>query len=86
MDKKAVWMNWFKRLITKAAIAKIVGVLDMNLKGWRTIGVNVLMGLSFLLGWEQLTEWIKPEIIATILAIVNIALRYITTTPIGKST
>lgn len=52
--------------------------------GWKTILVAVLSGLVYLLGWEQLTEYIDPQIIAIAMAIVMAVLRFLTGTPIFK--
>jgi hypothetical protein len=79
-------MNFVKRWIIEWQVKKAIGRLDMSLgKGWRTVGVNVLAGLSFFLGWEQITQWVSAEHVAALLAAINIAMRLITTTAVGKS-
>ena len=53
-------------------------------KGWRTIAMNVISGLVVMLGWDQLTQWVDPQVIAGILVMLNLILRWLTTTPVGN--
>lgn len=55
-----------------------------ELKGWKTIGSNVILFLVFALGWEPLTEYVSSEWIASMTAALNVGLRFITTTPVFK--
>ncbi len=52
-------------------------------KGWRTIGANLTAGLAFFHTWDQLTQWVSPQMIAEGVVFVNLLLRLITTTPVG---
>lgn len=54
------------------------------MKGWRTITTNVLMFLIFVAGWEPLTQWVDPQILAGFVTLANIALRLFTTGPVGS--
>ena len=53
-------------------------------KGWRTISANVLGGLLILLGWDFLTQFVSPKIIAEAIVVINLILRGLTTTPVGN--
>ena len=53
-------------------------------KGWRTIIVNVLTGLTLLLGWDFFATIVDPKIIAEAIVVINLILRWITTTPVGN--
>ncbi|MEG9884049.1 MAG: hypothetical protein V6Z86_05445 [Hyphomicrobiales bacterium] len=62
--------------------------LKQKLKGWRTIATNILFAaIPFI----ELTEWrnVLPESwlpwYALSIALANMGLRYITTTPMGRS-
>lgn len=50
--------------------------------GWKTILVAVLSGLVYLLGWEQLTEYVDPQVIAILMSIAMAVLRFLTGTKI----
>lgn len=57
------------------------------LKGWRTIAFNVLSGAVLLLAMPEFIavlppEWVPWAALGNVLG--NVALRYITTTPIGR--
>lgn len=54
------------------------------MKGYRTLIVNALSLLIIILGWDQLTQYVSPEVIAAGLAIANALLRLITSTPVGQ--
>lgn len=55
------------------------------MKGWKTIAFNVLMGILLLVD-NQAALWNIPAGIAeTILVVGNFVLRFLTTSPIGKS-
>lgn len=62
--------------------------LKKRLKGWRTIVANILFGVVPVL---ELTEWqaVLPEgwvpWYALFIALANMALRSVTTTPIGRN-
>jgi hypothetical protein len=53
------------------------------MKGWKTVLVVVLQAAVYLFGWEQLTEYLDPQYIALISAILMLVLRMVTTTPVG---
>lgn len=55
-----------------------------SMKGWRTIGVNVATFLVALLAWPELTKFVEPQYVVMGTGVVNIFLRYITSTPILK--
>ena len=52
--------------------------------GWKTILVAALSFLVYAFGWEQLSEFVDPQIIAIAMAIVMAVLRFLTGTPIFK--
>lgn len=54
------------------------------MKGYRTIAVNVLALAGFALGWPQLSEVVNPQYVSLALAAVNLALRFVTNTPVGS--
>ena len=57
------------------------------LKGYRTIIVNIV-GLAVAILASQgidVTPEDQASIVTAILAVINIAMRFITTTPVGKS-
>lgn len=58
------------------------------LKGWRTLGFNILAATLTVLQATDFTQLLPSKYIwatGMIVALVNVALRMITTTPIGKS-
>ena len=55
-----------------------------GVKGWKTVGSNVILFLVFALGWEPLTEYVSAEWIASMTAALNVGLRFLTTTPVFK--
>jgi len=55
------------------------------MKGWKTILFNVLMGIILLVE-NQAGLWGIPAGIAeTVIIVGNFILRFLTTTPVGKS-
>jgi hypothetical protein len=54
----------------------------------KTLWVNVVALVATLAGAFKLDLWLTPEaqatVVTTILALVNIVLRFVTTTPISK--
>ena len=78
-------MNFIKRWLLGRAIKQLIRRFDMSLgKGWRTIAANVLGGLLILLGWDFLTQFVDPKIIAEAIVVINLILRWLTTTPVGN--
>ena len=78
-------MNFIKRWLLGRAIKKLIRRFDMSLgKGWRTIVVNVLTGLTLLLGWDFIAQLVDPKIIAEAIVVINLILRWLTTTPVGN--
>jgi hypothetical protein len=59
--------------------------LEADVKGWKTIATNAVALVFALLVYFgiELPEP-KPEYVAGFLAIVNIVLRLVTTTPVGR--
>ena len=53
-------------------------------KGWRTIAFNVLTGLTVFLGWDFIAQLVDPKIIAEAIVVINLILRWLTTTPVGN--
>jgi hypothetical protein len=58
------------------------------MKGWRTIGINAILAgsvssLEFLLEVDW-TSIVDPSIAIVIIAIVNLGLRLVTTSAVGK--
>lgn len=54
------------------------------MKGWRTIVVNVFLAVLYLLAWQPLTSWVDPQYIVLATGAINLALRFLTTSPVGK--
>lgn len=57
------------------------------MKGWRTLAFNVLAAALGVLQATDFTPLLPPEYLwltGIIVAVVNIGLRAITTTPVGK--
>ena len=58
------------------------------MKGWKTIIFNALIvGLTAMLQFAVDVNWkdiVSPEMALIIVSILNIGLRFVTTTPIGK--
>ncbi|HUU34766.1 MAG TPA: hypothetical protein VMW48_11925 [Vicinamibacterales bacterium] len=54
-------------------------------KGWRTVVANVLTIGGALLAGPELAKHIDPHWIVAGVAAINIALRWLTTTPLGKA-
>ncbi len=52
--------------------------------GWKTIAIAVVQFLVFAFGWEQLTEYLDPQIIAIVAAVLMAVLRFLTTTSVFK--
>jgi len=78
-------MNFIKRWIIERAIKKGIRRIDMNFgKGWRTMAINVASGLAFFLTWDQLTAWVSPKVLAEGIVLLNLFLRWITTSPVGS--
>lgn len=55
------------------------------MKGWRTIAINVLTFLVAMFAWEDLTKFLDPQQIVLGAAVVNMALRWVTTTAVGQA-
>lgn len=53
------------------------------MKGWRTILVNVLAGVSILLAGDDILKVVDAKTLIELQAGVNIALRFLTTTGVG---
>ena len=55
------------------------------MKGYRTIIVNILTFSSAVLAWDQLSVFIDPQYIVLGQSIINIGMRFLTTTPVGAT-
>ena len=78
-------MNWLKKWVLKQTIKEVL-TMDI-IKGYRTLIVNGSLLLTYLLAWDQLTTvlpFLTPKVVATVTTVVNIVLRFITTTPLGS--
>ena len=54
------------------------------LKGWKTVTFNVLMILGAVFATPQIKEIVAPETLVAVVAAMNLALRFVTTSPIFK--
>lgn len=54
------------------------------LQGWKTVVFNGLTFASVLLAGDEITKFIEPSVIIELQAVINLALRFFTTTPVGK--
>jgi len=54
------------------------------LQGWKTVAFNALTFVSVLLAGGEITKFIEPSVIIELQAAINLALRFFTTTPMGK--
>lgn len=56
------------------------------MKGWKTIAFNVLSGVLLVLEGQGVDLWgLTPELLGTITVVGNFALRFLTTTAVGKT-
>lgn len=55
------------------------------MKGWKTIAFNVLTGALLLLENMGVGLGLSNEILAAVLTVGNLILRFLTTTPVGQS-
>lgn len=55
------------------------------MKGWKTITFNVVTGLMALSSQFADASIVSPEVLLYINIIGNFVLRFLTTTPVGKS-
>jgi hypothetical protein len=60
-----------------------------TIRGYRTLAVNfgIAIGMAAL-GWAGSVDWsqhLDPTTAAIVVTVVNIALRFVTTTPVGQS-
>lgn len=58
----------------------------LKIKGFRTMGVNLILGLTYMLAWPTLTTWVDPWYIGEATVFLNLLLRWITTGPVGTKT
>jgi hypothetical protein len=54
------------------------------MKGWKTIAINVLTLIVTVAAWPQVIALVDPQYLMAVMALANMGLRYITTTPIGQ--
>ena len=55
------------------------------MQGWRTIAINVLTGASILLAGDDILQVVDAKTLLELQAGVNIALRFMTSTAVGKT-
>ena len=74
-----------ERWVLKAAAAYVARrITEMHwFKGYRTMVINGLMFGAFVLTWGPLATLVDPQYIAMATTVINLGLRYITTTPVG---
>lgn len=53
--------------------------------GWKTITVAILQLLAYVLAWEQLVEYLDPQVIAIAATVIMGILRFFTGTSIFKA-
>ena len=53
-------------------------------KGLKTILVNAALFASYVLGWDQITQYVSAEKVAEATVFVNMILRVFTNSPVGK--
>lgn len=56
---------------------------EVRMKGWRTITVNVLTLATTFFAWPELSTTVDPQYIVMGQAVVNILLRFVTSTPVA---
>jgi len=56
-----------------------------TVKGWRTVAVNGTALAGAVAAYPEMTEFVSPSVLMGVLAIVNIVLRMLTTTEVGKA-
>jgi hypothetical protein len=54
------------------------------MQGWKTIAVAVVSFCIYLFAWPGLTELIDAQTVALISAALMAAMRFLTSTPLGK--
>jgi len=52
-------------------------------KGWRTIAINVLSLAGVVFASDEIFRLVPPERALEILGVVNILMRFVSTTPVG---
>ena len=53
------------------------------MKGWRTLAINVLSLAGVVFASDEIFRWVSPERAIEILGVVNILMRFVSTTPVG---
>lgn len=76
MGKFKLW------LLTQALKHFTEGGAMQFIAGYKTIIVFGLSFIAYLLGWDQLTQYVSAKHIAEATAVIGVVLRFITTTPI----
>lgn len=56
-----------------------------SFKGWRTIAINVLTFIGAVVAWEDITKYLDPQHVVILAALVNMGLRWVTTTAVGQA-
>lgn len=76
--------GWIKRKLAERAIKLAVDRLfEGKMAGYKTIVFNVLSLVALLFGAPELAALgLGPELIAKVILVVNIALRFFTSTPV----
>ena len=57
----------------------------MQIKGWRSLAAFGGMAVAYLLAWPELTTYVNPKWVAIGTTVVGIFLRFITSSPVGKT-
>lgn len=59
------------------------------MKGYRTLAINAgIVAGTALLGWAAGVDWsqyVSPTVAVVITGVVNIGMRFVTTSPVGQS-
>ena len=77
----------FERMaITSGAVYVLKRIVEVcTMKGYRTLVVNGLLLLTYVLAWGPLTELVNPQYVSMATVVVNAVLRWVTTSPVGQS-
>ena len=68
--------------ILSKPIGREVRRLMVKFKGWKTVTVNILLFVGYILGWDHLVHYVSPETVAVATTVVNFALRFATQGPV----
>lgn len=74
-------MNWLAKYLINRTLKQEASKMDF-LKGKKTIIVNVLSFATLLFGWDQIGQFVSPKVVAEAITVINLILRFVTTTPV----